>query len=416
MFIALKEFIYARFVLPRLSRKGLMRLQNKRYKKQMAFIKQYSPFYRDRDSLPVMTKTDMMTNYNQINTRGLDLDTMLDMALEQETKREFDSKYHGISAGLSSGTSGERGIYTLSRQEELMWAGNALAKLLPKPFLRSYNIAFFMRANNPIYSQLNKPFFTFTYYDIFRPFEELMAELKAQGPNIIIAPATVLWDLALYFERKKWELPSCLKVISVAEVLDNGEELAKRFNLHHIDQVYQCTEGFLAYTCSAGNFHLNEDGVLFEREWLSDDSSHKRFIPIITDLKRRVQPMIRYQMTDILIHKEGSCPCGSPLAMIEGIEGRQDDYLVLNGRTVYADQIRRIFLLTKEVIWYQVKQLIDGSLVIYLDTGEHSQSAVEQKLLNAFLELGAESITFKDFKRDRTNKLKRVMREKEEIR
>lgn len=122
--------------------------------------------------------------------------------------------------------------------------------------------------------------------------------------------------------------------------------------------------------------------------------------------------MIRYKMTDILIHKEGGCLCGSPLALIEGIEGRQDDYLIFQGKTVYADQVRRIFLLIEEVLWYQVKQLENGTVIIYMDTGQSQRNTIEAKLTSEFRQIGASHVIFEDFNRDRTVKLKRVIRER----
>ncbi|NKF33203.1 hypothetical protein HER21_43035, partial [Pseudomonas sp. BGM005] len=86
----------------------------------------------------------------------------------------------------------------------------------------------------------------------------------------------------------------------------------------------QCTEGFLAHTCERGVIHLNEDGVLVEREALDGE----RFTPIVTDLRRRAQPIVRYRLGDVLRERREPCPCGSALTAIERIEGREGDTLV----------------------------------------------------------------------------------------
>ena len=48
-----------------------------------------------------------------------------------------------------------------------------------------------------------------------------------------------------------------------------------------------------------GTLHLNEDIVYIEREYLDD----RRFVPVVTDLERKAQPIIRYRLNDILVEE-----------------------------------------------------------------------------------------------------------------
>lgn len=357
----IKEFIFTRYQLSHLKREQLEQLQQTKLKRQLEQVTQQSPYYQPYKGsvlldFPVMKKQHWMSHFDQINTRGLKKDLAMKLALQGEKTREFESRYQGISVGLSSGTSGHRGLYTLSKGEEALWAANALAKLLPKKKWLGNNIAFFMRANNNLYSSLNKPGLRLDYYDLEKDFKLLMKHLKKQDPNIIIAPPSVLYDIRHYFGKspfKKIDL-----VISVAEVLEEQQKalLAQFFKVPFISQVYQCTEGFLAYTCPHGSFHLCEDIVYFEKEWLDK----QRFIPIITDLHRAVQPVIRYRLNDIL-HIGEPCSCGSPLTVIEKIEGREDDaFWLFNSQgdkvKIYADFIRRLMLFVKGISRYRVTQ------------------------------------------------------------
>ena len=84
------------------------------------------------------------------------------------------------------------------------------------------------------------------------------------------------------------------------------------------------------------NIHLNEDGLIIEKQWIDE----KRFIPIITDLRRNVQPIIRYKMNDILHTTD--CSCGSKMLAISAIEGRMDDLLTISkDKVIFPDFIRR---------------------------------------------------------------------------
>lgn len=393
IFKLIKEFVFTRFWLSRLNREQLVHLQETKLKRQLDFVTKESPYYRqyqgsDFSKFPVMNKKQWMENFDQINTKGLKKEHAMEVALQGEKTREFESRYQGISVGLSSGTSGHRGLYTLSKGEEALWAANALAKLLPKNKWLGNNIAFFMRANNNLYSSLNKPGLRLDYYDLEKEFEELMQNLKTQNPNIIIAPPSVLFDISQYFKSSPFNHIDL--VISVAEVLEeqHKEPLENFFRVPFISQVYQCTEGFLAYTCSHGSFHLCEDIVYFEKEWLDK----QRFVPLITDLHRSVQPVIRYRLNDVLQIGQ-PCSCGSQLTVIKKIEGREDDaFWLLNSHQekvkIYADFIRRVMLFVKGISRYRVTQYKDV-IICEADYENHQENlevnqAIQQEFNRLF--------------------------------
>lgn len=85
-----------------------------------------------------------------------------------------------------------------------------------------------------------------------------------------------------------------------------------------ISQIYQCTEGFLAISDKYSNrLTLNEEFLIIEKEWLDE----KRFVPIITDLMRTTQPIVRYRLDDVLMVNDAP----SVFTQLDGIEGRVGD-------------------------------------------------------------------------------------------
>ncbi len=112
---------------------------------------------------------------------------------------------------------------------------------------------------------------------------------------------------------------------SIADVLDPDveERISEAFGVR-VGQIYQATEGFLGITCRQGRMHLNEDLAVIETEQVGPG----RFVPVITDLYRQTQAIVRYRLEDVLVEGSG-CDCGSALRVIERIEGRQDDVLQL---------------------------------------------------------------------------------------
>ena len=75
-----------------------------------------APFYCDRvprlEALPVVDKATVLGDFAAFNTVGVTLDAALDVATRAERSRDFAPTLPGdISVGLSSGTSGKRGVF-----------------------------------------------------------------------------------------------------------------------------------------------------------------------------------------------------------------------------------------------------------------------------------------------------------------
>lgn len=295
---------------------------------------------------PLMDKTLMMAQFDAMNTAGLRRDTLLACALESERSRDFSPTLGRFSVGLSSGTSGRRGLFVVSPQERQLWAAAVLAKALPDGLFAGERVALFLRADNHLYQSVNSRWLTLEFYDLLKPFVQQLARLQQQSPTMIVAPAQVLRALALAAQAGELTL-KVKKVISVAEVLEAQDRALLCEVFGEVGEIYQATEGFLASTCAYGTLHLNEEFVHIEPQWLDE----RRFVPVITDFTRRTQPIVRYRLDDILTVREEPCACGSAARAIAHIEGRHDDQLLLADgdgqlRPVFADACSRILAQT----------------------------------------------------------------------
>lgn len=250
----IKTFISMRYFRRFRTRKKLEKYQAKMLLKQMRYIKKNSEYFRniradsieDFAKLPFMDKKIMMENFNKLNCVGIDRDKALEIAINGEKSRNFEEKLNNISVGLSSGTSGSRGLFIISDDERALWAGGVLAKFLPKGKILGHKIAFFLRADNNLYETIDSKAIKFRYFDIMKDMNENTVSLHAYQPTIVVAPPSVLLLLAEAQEKKIINIKP-LKIISVAEVLtEEDENYFKRvFHLDIIHQAYQCTEGFL---------------------------------------------------------------------------------------------------------------------------------------------------------------------------
>lgn len=360
--------------------------------RQMARFRQRvlarSPYFAPLLSLPMqdwprMDKAVMMANFDRINTAGLRLEDVLACARQAEASRDFSPTLQGFSVGLSSGTSGGRGAFVVSRQEQAQWAGTLLARLLPRGLLAGERVALFLRANSNLYTAVRNPWLSFAFFDLFAPFEDHLARLEHYAPTIVVAPAQVLRSLALARQAGRTALRPA-RVVSVAEVLEAQDRALLANVFGEPGEVYQATEGFLGVTCAHGTLHLNEEFVHIEPEWL--DESHERFVPIVTDFTRTTQPIVRYRLDDVLVRRADACPCGSPALALARIEGRCDDMLVLPGRLgepvqVFADVLSRALAQALPLAAdYRLRQTGGRTLSLYAEGGDAVHTACRARL------------------------------------
>jgi putative adenylate-forming enzyme len=135
-----------------------------------------------------MDKALMMAQFDRMNTAGLQRDAVLACAQRSEADRDFTPKIGRYSVGLSSGTSGQRGVFVVSPREQQVWAGGMLAKMLPDGLLAGERVALFLRADNNLYHSVNNRWLSLAFYDLLAPFSAHLPALERQAPSIIVAP------------------------------------------------------------------------------------------------------------------------------------------------------------------------------------------------------------------------------------
>ena len=416
------EFAAVRWMRPLRTRSAVSRRQRRLLRRHLRFLRRSSAHFaalletRGFHDLPLMDKKVMMERFDEINTVGASRDEALALALANERSRDFGADLGRNSVGLSSGTSGHRGLFLVSPAERDAWVGAVLARTLPRGRLTGHRIALFLRADNTLYESVGSWAVSFRYFDVYADMGENVRALLEYEPTILVAPPSVLRRIVRAAEAGGFPfVPE--KVYAVAEVLELADErrIAEALGQDIVHQLYQCTEGFLAHTCERGVLHLNEDAVLVEREELGGG----RFVPIVTDLRRRAQPIVRYRLGDVLRARSRPCDCGSALLAIDRIEGREGDTLLLaraDGSLlpVFADVMARALLHADGFDEYRVRQTGASRLEIALDIlDDRSRGRVEGEV-NALadrLGFARPVIDFAPYLHDGTVKLRRVVRD-----
>lgn len=395
------------------------KLHEKKWKAKRGVLLK-SAFYKDLaersanlEEYPIINKSVFMEHFDEINTVGIKLDEAFKVASEAEVSRDFSSMINGITIGLSSGTSGNRGVFLASEDERAQWVAAVLDRVIGFK-LRKRTVAFFLRANSNLYDSVKSNVLRFEFFDLLRDLSEHIDRLNTSLPNILVAQPSMLIELAGEVEKDRLKI-SPEKIISVAEVLyEEDKKYLESVFQQKIHQVYQCTEGFLASTCEHGTLHFHEDFFIIEKKYI--DEERDRFHPIITDLERSSQPVIRYELNDIIIEKE-SCPCGNDWIAIEAIEGRSDDVLRFidkdqNNVRIYPDFFRRAIIMSNANIRdYALIQKTNSELELFVNGDDHSFEAAKNGVLNLLADHHVHEVSIERIDSNKTekgNKLRRI--------
>jgi phenylacetate-CoA ligase len=164
--------------------------------------------------------------------------------------------------------------------------------------------------------------------------------------------------------------PKAVGVTAAPVAPDQKRFLAEVFRAPAYDH-YQCIEvPMLAGECarSDGGLHVFADARLVEI--LGDDG--RPVGPgecgqvVVTDFRNRVFPLIRYRLGDLARWKEGPCPCGVTLPLLEPVQGRISDALRLpSGLVVAGEGMNALFHpFPGAVRQFQLRQEPDHSLTL----------------------------------------------------
>lgn len=396
------------------SREQLLLFQEQRLQFLVHFARQRSPFYREAYSsfpdarpvrlaeLPVITKKTVIENFDRFVT---DPRLKLSDLYEYIERNKQDDYYLGNYVVLTTaGTSGLKGVFVYDRKSwrSIIAALTRAASFMGLSYGRNTKMAT-IGAGSP--NHLSNR--TAVSIDVGRrkvlrldataPFASIVAALDEFKPDYLKTYPSVAALLAE--EQMGGRLDIRLKaVLTGAEVLteDRKQKIQRAWGITPFDS-YSATEGIMAAECAHHQGkHLFEDLCIVE---VVDDEN--RPVPdgapgqkiLLTNLFNFTQPLIRYELTDMVTLSPEPCPCNRPFRLISVLTGRRDDVLYLEGPDGRPSPIHCVHFHSslqelKEVREYQVIQRQDGLHVrVVVQEGasrEAAAAAVREALLNMF--------------------------------
>lgn len=356
---------------------------------------------RDLSGLPVMTKNDLMGRFDDIlSDRRITLGLV--EATLAVTGAEPQPLFGEYLAFTSGGSSGRRGVFVFDRVGLGQFVGSVTRGLVarihalggPPPgglpvaivaASTSVHLTGFAAAAS---AGGGLPF-RFLSVPVTRPVPEIVERLNAMQPAMLYGYPSMLGRLG--GEQRAGRLhiaPTMVTCTSETLSTDLRSAIEQGFGAPIID-AFACTEGLIGATAPDGDVHtFAEDGCIVELV----DAEHRPVPPgtpaaaaLITHLDNRIQPLIRYELTDAFVAQPPAVEHGYLRARVHG---RCDDVFRYGAVTIHPLVLRTALVQTPEVIEYQVHQTRRGVAVAAVAPAGLDRAAVATRLTTSLAQAG----------------------------
>jgi phenylacetate-coenzyme A ligase PaaK-like adenylate-forming protein len=339
----------------------IQRLGKVRLKNLVAHAQTSSPFWRDKlagvdkgsfelADLPTSNKTELMDNFDEALTVD---DLHRDEAerfLEDESNigKFFNDKY---ALSRTSGTQGrplvvvqakdniellfalqvsrgnEHAISLSDAVKHFVWPARLAAVIFKPGFYASATAFQYMPAGAKHYVETKV---------LCASDDDMIEQLAEFHPTHLTGYASMLHDIARHIEAGQLSLPGLEQVVNISERLmpQAREHYKQVFHAPVLDNYSMGECLFLANGCpTSGGMHINADWALLEVVDENNEpvpTGQKGAKVLVTNLANYVQPIIRYEIGDIVTMATEPCGCGSKMPLIDHIDGRDSEVLYVH--------------------------------------------------------------------------------------
>jgi phenylacetate-coenzyme A ligase PaaK-like adenylate-forming protein len=99
---------------------------------------------------------------------------------------------------------------------------------------------------------------------------------------------------------------------------------------------------------------------------------------LLTNLVNRTQPLIRYQLNDLVTLAPEPCPCGRPFRRLSAIDGRNDDILLMRDVPVHPMVVRNALAAVPGLRQYRIHHKQRGSARLSVEAALGHTATAEQ--------------------------------------
>lgn len=353
----------------------------------------------DLSGLPVMTKADLMGSFDRVVTDPRITLARVEAALH-EVMDEPAVPADSVLATVSGGSSGVRGVFVqdipAARQSVGSLSRGMMARIrtagAPPGGLRVAMVA----AGSPVHPTGAAPALTggalpfgFRSVPVTLPLREIVERLDRMQPHALYGYPTMLARLAAEQAAGRLGI-SPLMVTTTAETLTEELRRAIRegFGAPVVDS-FGTAEGLIGGSPPDDDVLVfAEDGCIVELVD-ADDRPVPAGTPsaavLVTVLENRLQPLIRYRLTDSFVEQP---PVPGHGYLRARVEGRADDVLRFGDVPVHPLAIRTVMVHTPAVVDYRVRQTASGIAVSAVGSGDIDSEGLRDRLVAALSQAG----------------------------
>jgi phenylacetate-coenzyme A ligase PaaK-like adenylate-forming protein len=349
--------------------------------------------------LPVMTKTDLMDNFDAIVTDGRLSRQLCEDHLGRDPGDHLLGEFEVVASG---GSSGQRGVYVYGwdawaicyasavRFQARDWSRDATLANVPR-------VIAVVAASSPthISAAFSKTFSTGSnprhLFPVSLPIDEIVGGLNTLQPTVLMGYSSFLPRLALEAQAGRLRI-SPKRVVAMSEpLLPEARQGIQATWGAPVANSYAMSEGVFTGFCGHG-IHLPDDLCLFEAvdaQGRPVPAGHPSHRVLVTNLYNHAQPLIRFEVTDEVALLERPCPCGSSMGLIDDPQGRLDDTFVYQpALSVHPHLFRSALGQQPSIIEYQVRQATRGAAISIVAATPVDLLPLERKIADGLQALG----------------------------
>jgi phenylacetate-coenzyme A ligase PaaK-like adenylate-forming protein len=359
----------------------------------------------DLACLPVMTKTDVMSSWDEVVT-----DVRLTLAgcnanitakLEGKTNDYYYlDDYLVIATG---GSSGVRGVFPWSWNEFIEIACATFRYQLrdePPDRLSGQRLLAVIEAGELVhgspflFSVSTDPAAQIQWFPADTPLAALVDALNEARPTQINCFGSVMQELGAEALSGRLKIGPHRVTTNSEPLLPETRDAIRKVWGVQINNMWGCVEvGHIGIECDAHEgMHMTDDLII--TELVDDKNQPARDVEavdrvLVTSLFGRTLPLIRYELTDIPVPSDKSCPCGAHYPLISGVKGRADDIFVYAGGIHIHPLVFRTPLgQNPDIAEYQVLQTGNGACIRIVATGPIDMATLRQQIVDGLAASG----------------------------
>jgi len=360
--------------------KEIVALQERRWRNLVRYASSRSPFYRERfrsvdlsrcqpPDLPPLTKAEMMAHFDALVTDRRICRAEVERFIAEPANL---GRYylHRYAVCHTSGSQGQPALVVQEKGDIFLGLAAQLARGHELP---SFLKGLFRRIGKPVrlavvtqkpgfypsgavFSYLaaaSMPLLKLLHLSVFDPVADLVARLNEFQPEFIAAYPGALETLAREQREGRLRLRQggrLCQLVNMSEPLPETTRaiIEAAFGLHVADHYAMAECMALSSGCPQHNgAHVNADLALLE---VVDDNY--RPVPdgtpgskiLVTNFYNWIQPLIRYEIGDVVTMSPSACPCGSPFPLVQSVAGRTEERFWVKVKGAYREIPYFLFL------------------------------------------------------------------------